>query len=786
MYFNILKKDLKKKKTMNIILFLFTVLAAMFVSSGLSNVITVMNGTEYYLDKAGLSDYIVMTQNGDGGIRQKLDDMDYIEGYRFEECYWAAKNDIKVSKKYKEMKNRMQAIQSIDSKGITYFDLQDNPIRKVKKGEVYISSGFLSQNDVEVGDKIEIKMGKVQKKLRIAGECKDALLGSSMMGNTRFLINDEDYQTFEQDKSLDSISGYVFYINTDDTRRLASDLSKASHILFTGDRAMIKLSYVMEMIIVMIILVLSICLIIVSFVILKFVITLSINEEMREIGVMKAIGIKNCRIRSLYMVKYLAMSIVGGVVGLVLGIPFGSFLIKSVSDKMVLGNDSGYIINVLGAFAVIVLMAAFTYLCTKKVKKATPVDAIRSGQTGERYKKKSVYRIGKAHTSSPVYMALNDIISSPRRFMTIIFSFLLCSLFVMGVVLVTDTMKSDRLIETFGKKSDVYINDAKLLTMDFMSEEGDEKLQKAYDDIEDTLKRNGIPGKVNVETWFKYSCKFKGKSFSGLFQKNERTKADGYKYTEGSAPKDAGEIAVTPVVAESMGVKIGDTVTIDFGTEKKECMVTAYFETMNQLGNVIRLHEDAPTSMKYASAMMAFQIDFDDHPDDKTIDSRVKKLKKIYDINDVFDARGYCMDCIGVADTMDAVGKLLLVITCIVVVLVTVLMERSFISDETGQIALLKAIGFKESFIMKWQVYRFMLVAVISELLAVALTVPITRLWANPIFGMMGTSDVHYYFNPLTLLLIYPGVILVITLLAIWLTARYARKIKSRDIINIE
>ena len=34
----ILKKDLKRKKTMNIILFAFILLATMFVSSGLSNV----------------------------------------------------------------------------------------------------------------------------------------------------------------------------------------------------------------------------------------------------------------------------------------------------------------------------------------------------------------------------------------------------------------------------------------------------------------------------------------------------------------------------------------------------------------------------------------------------------------------------------------------------------------------------------------------------------------------------------------------------------------------------
>ena len=48
MYWNILKRDIRRKKTMNVILLLFTILAAVFVASGLNNVFTVMNGKEYF------------------------------------------------------------------------------------------------------------------------------------------------------------------------------------------------------------------------------------------------------------------------------------------------------------------------------------------------------------------------------------------------------------------------------------------------------------------------------------------------------------------------------------------------------------------------------------------------------------------------------------------------------------------------------------------------------------------------------------------------------------------
>ena len=49
MLFRMLKKDLKRKKVMNAILLCFILLATMFVASGISNVVSVMNGTDSYL-----------------------------------------------------------------------------------------------------------------------------------------------------------------------------------------------------------------------------------------------------------------------------------------------------------------------------------------------------------------------------------------------------------------------------------------------------------------------------------------------------------------------------------------------------------------------------------------------------------------------------------------------------------------------------------------------------------------------------------------------------------------
>ena len=113
-------------------------------------------------------------------------------------------------------------------------------------------------------------------------------------------------------------------------------------------------------------------------------------------------------------------------------------------------------------------------------------------------------------------------------------------------------------------------------------------------------------------------------------------------------------------------------------------------------------------------------------------------------------------------------------------------MELSFIADEKSQIALLKAIGFRNGRIHFWHVIRFGIVALFAVLLAGVLSIPMTNLCISPIFGMMGAYEIDYAIKPLEIFVIYPGIILLATLLVAYLTCLTSRSIKSSDTANIE
>ncbi len=275
----------------------------------------------------------------------------------------------------------------------------------------------------------------------------------------------------------------------------------------------------------------------------------------------------------------------------------------------------------------------------------------------------------------------------------------------------------------FGTKSDFYYTGLEE-TLGSMNSDGRERIEKYLTDTEKLLLENGMSAKMCVEVQYKYKISFNGKDYSISCQQGIHTKADEYEYLEGVVPQSRNEIAITPTISRMTGAKLGDTVTIDFGEETLDCIVVAYFQTMNALGQEIRLHEDAPTDFKYVSNILSYQINFDDNPSAKEKEIRRDKLKELLDNEKIWNSVEYCDNCMGAASAIESVQYLLLGITLVVVILVCILMERSFIADDRSQIAILKAIGFDNNRIIKWHIIRFGIATLVSVLLAAICLIP--------------------------------------------------------------
>lgn len=790
MYFNILKKDLKRKKTMNIILLLFIILATTFVSSSVNNMLAVTTALDSYFEKADMPDYFAATMDkSNDSVSEILDSIDKIDSYGIEHIiYMNSDNILHNDTKPNDMGNS-SVLLNFEDADINYFDADNNVIEDVEQGTIRITGNCMKKNDIQTGDTITIKFDDVSQTFKVAGSIKDAVTGANMSGMPRFIINEKDFEKFSSVEKITSFySGSFCYINTNDTQAVDKALSEQDvNIIFMGNMSKIKSTYIMDMIIAGILLIVSVCLIAVSFVMLSFTISFTLSEEYREIGVMKAIGISNVKIRGLYMIKYLALALIGVAIGFFTSIPFGNMMLDSISQSIVMDTQNTYFINIICSLAVIAIILLFCFVCTGKSKKFTPVDAIRNGETGKRYKKKGLLKLSKTPLKPSLFLAINDVLSNPKRFGTMILTFTICLSLVLVLVNSVNTLKSEKIVSTLSvTESDIYYtNESK--QMSFMCEDGRELLKDELDSIENTLAKNDMPSECAYELMMRLTVKHgdnvcKSLSFQGI-----NTTTDQYVYFEGTAPQSANEIAMTKLIAEKLNVEIGDTVTISHLEGEKEYIITALFQSMTNQGEGIRFHQDAEISFAQSSGCLAFQINFTDNPDKAEIENRIEKIKEIYDTDKVYSAGEYVELVTGASSMVDAVRVLVLAVMIIVIILVTILMERSFITKERGEIALLKAIGFNNGKIISWHTLRFVIVSIISAIISLATILPFTSATVGPIFSFMGANyGIQYDIVPLEVFVIYPLIILATTLISAFLTAQNTRTIKASESSGIE
>jgi len=783
MYLRILKKDLKRKRTMNSILLIFVILGVMFTASSVNNMVTVAMALDRYFEIANVPDYWYATSYEEEAGR--VEEFARDNGYELcvSEMVQVDPRSINVQGERFEYSSSVVLAQIGDTK---VFDGNGQEITRVNDGEIYISAEIFHsvQNDFHIGGKIEITSEGKTKEFTLKGFTKDALFGSSMMGMTRFLVSDNDRHFFESETCTKFYSLLVYTSDDAFTEKFEALNVKTT---MSVDRAGMKMMYIMDMLIAAIVLIVSICLILISMVILQFTISFTVSEEFREIGVMKAIGISNRKIRGLYILKYFAISVVGAILGLTLSFPFGNLLIQSVSNNIIISGQNKTFLNVICAVGTAAVVVWFCYLCTHKIKKFSPIAAIRNGEMGERYQRKGLLRLGKSHLTPAAFLAVNDVLSSVRRYLSMILIFTLGLLLVIIPVNSINTLQSDKLLPLFNMADcDLVISQELLFSANGTNEE---MIDKKQEEVKETLLSHGIRADVFQEIMFRFYILHGDKKMSSLaFKGKGEVRADEYTYLEGTPPENDGEVAITYLVADKIGAQIGDKVKIDMGGEVREYRVTAINQSMNNFGEGIRFYEGDDVDYNYAAGSFGIQIRYRDNPDGETLRERKKLLKRVFDETDVYEAGEYISYMIGdVAGQLEGVKSLILGIILCINILVAVLMVKSFITKEKGEIAMLKALGFGNACLVAWQSMRIGMVLLISIVIGTLISTHLSKLTIEPIFHMMGAYSIEFDVVPLEVYVVYPLAVLAATVLAaVTGAALPLRKISAAETSNIE
>lgn len=783
MFWSILKKDLKRKKTMNLILLLFVIMCSMFAAASVNNIIAVTGGIDRYFDLAEVPDVKVELSIGEEAEKTEAEirAMESVSSVKKEKMGILLSSNA-FTYKGKKMDNSVNppTLVSDSEFGIKYFDDDENVIEEIPKGCFYATSQFVQNMDISIGDDFLLNVGDAEVKLKYIGRVRGALYANDTSATAYILMDNEDFEKVISQPEMDRSRETVLYVSTSNVDEITA---LENENVFVTTREASKDIYMYDMLAAYILLAMCAVLLFTAFVVLRFTINFTISEEFREIGVMKAVGIDNFSIRSLYIVKYLVIAVVGSVIGFIASIPLGSKMMESISKNIIFRGNNSVVMGALCSAGVVVVILLFCYSCTNKVKKLSPIDAVRNGETGERFKKKSILRLGHSRLPATGFLSANDVVSAPKRFALITVIFALCMLLMTMMSIFALTLKSEKILWTF----DVPSTQAHIMDLSYMSDTFVGDYQKTLDKSNKMLEDCGIKGESSVLIGSMFDVKHGDKVHSEWLMVNKGLENDLLKADEGSMPQNTDEVAMCGYAMDDLGVKLGDRVTVDMQGKEYEFIVTGRIQTFTGGGHCLQMHKDFDLAMNSSFTTLGVNIRFDGDPDEATINSNIEKIKEAIGTDKVYTTSGVIKMMTGMSDTLSSIKKMMMIVTVILTAMIVILMERSFISKEKSEIALMKAVGISNGSIIAQHALRFVIVSVLACIVSLAGLMPMSNALMGFICSMIG--DVHSIkcdIDVKEVFLICPAILIGITVIGSFLTALYTRTIKAADAASIE
>lgn len=793
MNFRILQRDMMKRKGVNMILFLFITLATVFLASSVNNILVVNSAVEYFIDYANVPDInIVMKSETDTEkINAWLDQQiqkGAIERYHYQALRTLSEKAVGISANGKEKKLDTKGdslyVGTIPDEFNQAFD-ESGKRFTLKSGEIAMSGSMMERNHLKLGDTFLLKLGDETKTFQITVKTKDAAFGNEMAGMIRFLVNDRDFRDISK-KTLgiglyDVVSKDAFAF----TQKL--DNQGFTSIANTVTRDMYRKIYSFDMIMAGLLILIGVCLILIALLVLRFTLVFTIEEQYQEIGILKAIGLRDNAIRKLYLVKYFAIVMAGAVLGLGISVPVSTMMIDGINSNMVMENSSAHLgVSILCAVFVVVLVLAFCYFCTRRLSRVSAITAIRGGDIGERYHKQYGLLLHKRKYMPVIlYLGSNDILSHLKRYTVLIITFCISFILITIPLNTLNTMRSDEMVKKFllDPNSSVYVRQIELESegkyMDVNA------LNAGIDRLQKELKVEGYDAKLHGEAIFFLQIKgLDASQTMNLMSVQILDQNASYaQYSSGSAPKLENEIAFSEYIMKHKGWEIGDYVTVLINGKERTMIITGTYSDYMQLGKSARVNPNIDLSQEIMFDYWTIMVNM---KTDMTQEETAVKMQKLFPDYEWMSAQQLVDSNIGgIQDILDELLLPMTAMLCLVIMLITLLMEKLFITREKGEIAMMKSIGFRYSAIRSWQIIRMSLVVLTSMFISIPLSLLSNQFLLKPIFAIMG-AEVQIQVDAVQAYLLYPAGLLIGIILATILATRSIKYVDIREMNNLE
>lgn len=594
---------------------------------------------------------------------------------------------------------------------------------------VYLPMLYGTDKAISVGEPIEITIGNNVISYTVCGFFNSVMTGSHNCNMCALILTPDKYQELEE-KGFATKSTLVSVRLNDKTESedfeamLKNELSSQYPAAATASNSYSLVSssrYISQMICSGIVSAMAFFVALIALVVIASNVINTIQEDMRNLGALKAVGYKSGQIISALLLQFLSVTLIATLVGI--GLSYALF--PSVNAMMISQTGIPYTIKFLPVpFAITTLfiggtVALVVWLSSRRIKMIEPVVALRQGVQTHSFKSNHV-PLEKTRTPLLPALALKTTLSGIKQNITVCVTMLVLSLVIVFSGLMMENVIID--MQPFinlvaGEMADSCININAEIEKEFLAQMGaDNRVEKAYLYYTTEVQHVGgigLPATLSDD-------------FSNI---NNQSIC-----FEGRFPKYDNETAIAAKYAKEHDLKIGDEITLTADGNEASYIICGFTQISNFLGKdclLTRSGYERMGKLKYES----YYINIADGVD---IDAFNEEMSDLFG-NDLTSSLNILSILNGTGMVYVSLMKIIviaiLILSGAVITFVLYLLVRTMLNNKKRDYGIMKALGFTTRQLVLQTAASFMPAAIFSTIAGLILSAliinPLTALFLS-------------------------------------------------------
>lgn len=577
---------------------------------------------------------------------------------------------------------------------------------------VYVPVLYKS-DDIAIGKTIEISIGGREVSYRICGFFNSVMAGSHNCSISEFLLTKDKYRELEASGyAPKSILCSVRLKDKTESADYEAELKNALSSQYPGlqtasnSYALVSQSrYISQMICSGIMSAMAFFILLIALVVIASNIAHYIQENMKKLGTLKAIGYTSHQLIASLFIQFLGISLIAALAGTGISYCLFPFINNMMTAQTGIPYEVGFLpLPFCLTFVILSGAIAFAvWLSSRRITKIEPITALRQGLHTHNFKRN---RISLEKTGAPLCLALalKTTLSSAKHNITVCITMLVLSLIVVFSGLMTENMLRDMtpfLNLIVGETADSCISVNEEIESDFLHEmKADPRVQKIY--LYTNLK---VRHKGGLELMATVCDDF-----------SEVNNPD--VVFEGRFPKFDNEIALAAKYAREQNLKIGNEITLTAEGKEASYIISGFTQLSNHLGKdciLTRAGYERLGNLQNASYYLNLTegTDIDDFNEDIKAQS-ANQITTTINIDAAITGSGAVY-----LSLMKIIVIAILILSAIIIVFVLYLLVRTMLGSKKRDYGILKALGFTTRQLILQTALSFMPAVILSTIIGI-------------------------------------------------------------------